>query len=61
MKSTGHILNLAFLSCGEWIFLAQPGVALAAWEPRVENGGNEREKMTEREKKRCIQLENNLA
>lgn len=50
MKSTGHILNLAFLSCGEWIFLTQPGVALAAWEPRVENGGNEREKMTEGKK-----------
>lgn len=50
MKSTGHILNLAFLSCGEWIFLTQPEVALAAWEPLIENGENEREKVTERKK-----------
>lgn len=50
MKSTGHILNLAFLSCGKWIFLTQPEVALAAWEPLIENGRNEREKVTERKK-----------
>jgi len=38
------------------IFLTQPEVALAAWEPVIENGENEREKETDRKKSAASDL-----